>query len=543
MRKKILNNTPVNKDAYDFSSFAFAKTYIPQPTEDVKADSEVRVRYGDDNLYPDFLLGLYADSPIHSAVINGKATYIIGDGLKGKDGRAIELNVNASDRFEDFVSKCVKDYLIFNAFAVEVCFNNLGQPIEYHWVSVSKLRTNKNKSKFWFKESWSKNGSQEIIYDRYLPNYNQDSKSKIFYFDGYFPSLSSVYPTAEYQASIKSIVTDIAIREFNINNIKNQFSVSSLITFFNGDSVSKEQRSETAKKMKQQFSGEDGGKIMLQWVNEDGKAPEISNLSAGDWDKAYDLIAKKVSDDIFIGHQVTNPMLFGVKTEGQLGGATELETAFEIFKNTYILNKRNELESSFNMLFNKSVDMPKALNFVDKPLFHTQISDTTKEKIFTINELRKEAGLSPLPNGDRLLNEPAPTQSKEPDYTNGRTLSEDDYEAFFSANQELGVLKTDFEIVDENKFSFASRTEYLTMYEYQKRPDVSGSDIISTTRNFCRRLLMSDKYYSREDIQKMSDFFGYDVFEKCGGWYRVPNTNVSEKQCRHEWKQVLLKKK
>src|SRR5690606_4249423 len=113
----------------------------------------------------------------------------------------------------------------------------------------------------------------------------------------------------------------------------------------------------------------------------------------------------------------------------------------------------------------------------------------------------------------------------------------------FSANTELGVLKADFEIVNENTFSFSNRNEYLTMYEYVKRDDVNGNSIISTTRNFCRRLVGSDRYFSTEDIQKMSDHFGYDVFKHKDGWYHNPKTNTNETQCRHDWKQVLLKRK
>jgi hypothetical protein len=57
-----------------------------------------------------------------------------------------------------------------------------------------------------------------------------------------------------------------------------------------------------------------------------------------------------IQQNIFAGHQIVSPVLFGIKTEGQLGGATELQNAYEIFKNTYANDKQRFIESSMNML-------------------------------------------------------------------------------------------------------------------------------------------------------------------------------------------------
>lgn len=516
----------------------FAKQNIPAPTEGKVNDDNVLVKYGDDNNYPAFLLECYSNSPIHQAIVNGKATYIYGLGLSN-EGKIIDIEVNPTERINEFINKLIKDLLLFNYFAVEVVFNNLNAPIEYHWVPAQKIRTNKSKTKFWYCDSSDFKRGDKIEYERYIPRHNKDSKSKIYFYDSYFPSMNSVYPQVEYSATIKSIVTDMAIRSFNLNNIKNHFSVSSLITFFNGDQVNAETRNQVQKQIQNTYSGENGGKILLQWQREDGKAPEITNLSAGDWDKAYSLIGENVADDIYRGHQVTSPMLFGVKTQGQLGGTTELETAYEIFKNNYILSKRAELEFIINNLFSEHDALPKGLKFADKPLFNTQLDDATKTQVMTINELRALNNLPPLVNGDRLLNE-APVQTNEkPD---GKELTEQDFELV----QHLGIAKEEFEVVDNDKEVFATpsiRDLFITMYDYIVRPEVGGSDIIKGSRNFCKRVINSNRYYSREDIQKMSEIFGYDVFKHCGGWYHNPKTGENEKKCRHEWKQVLLRKK
>jgi len=57
----------------------------------------------------------------------------------------------------------------------------------------------------------------------------------------------------------------------------------------------------------------------------------------------YNAVWEAVKEDILISHQITNPLLVGIKTPGQLGGATELATSFDIFRSQYILPRRKYL--------------------------------------------------------------------------------------------------------------------------------------------------------------------------------------------------------
>ena len=376
----------------------FGGIAVPKPTESNEKNNDKFVNFGNDNNYPNFLLKLYNESSIHCSIINGKTTYILGDGLKFKDGKAVTVNVNAADTFDELISKVTKDYLIFNAFAIEVVYNAFNAPIEYHHVPIHKVRYNKNKTKFWVSDDWAL-GIKPITMDRWKP-VSTDAITKIFYYDGYFPSVNNVYPIPDYNGNILSIVTDLELKRYNLNNIQNDFSVSSILTFFNGVSNNPEAMTDAFNKIKKSYTGSTGGRFILDFQQQDGKAAEVTNIGANDWDKKYELTAQYVKDDIMQGHQITSPMLFGIKTEGQLGGSTELETAYEIFQNTYVRNKRNELLSAFNNLFSVGDLVKGQLDFAEKALFTAKISETLKEKIYTVNELRKEAGLTPLPDGD-----------------------------------------------------------------------------------------------------------------------------------------------
>lgn len=305
----------------------FDAAKLPVPYESDELSEEKQVYYGYDNRYPEFLLSLYNECPLHASIIKGKANFIIGKGLKFANGNAVYIKVNASDSFNDLISKVVRDYLIFNYFCIEVTYNKFNQPIEYHFVPAHKIRTNRSKTKFWYYEHVIHRGNP-IIFDRWK-EHTDDSVTKMFFFAGPSSSVYNVYPEPEYNSLVKTLLTDIEIRNFNLNNIQNHFSVSTLITFFRGSNVSDEIKKQVLNDLKASYTGATGKKLIVDFQDPNQPSADVKNISPNDWDKVYDLIGKKVNDDIVSGHQVTSPMLFGIKTEGQLGGGTEIETVMK----------------------------------------------------------------------------------------------------------------------------------------------------------------------------------------------------------------------
>ena len=78
-------------------------------------------------------------------------------------------------------------------------------------------------------------------------------------------------------------------------------------------------------------------------------------------------------------------------------------------------------------------------------------------------------------------------------------------------------------------------------YSYEKRSDVEGADILPTTRPFCVKMLGMNKFYTRVDIQNISQLLGYDVMLRAGGFWN--NDGTIEYHCRHEFfSQIVIKK-
>lgn len=604
----------MSKNVEQIDIIQLAKQIIPQPTETKPLNNDVMVKYGLDNLYPNFLLNLYSKCPIHHAIIDTKASYILGGGLKRKDGSDLNIKVNDLDSISSFVEKIVKDFLLFNSFAVETQYNQLTydkEVLSYNHVPAHTVRTNKEKTKFWYSEDWNLKRTAQWTYDGWKKN-NPDPTSKLFWYDGYIPSINRIYVEPDYNACIESIVTDMSIRLFNRNNITSNFSPAKLITYYLGENVPTNIQDDIKWKLDKYFSGS-GEKFMLVFANPGQEKIKIENIDANTWDRAYEVTKASVKDDIYEGHSI-NAGLLGRETAGKLGNSQELELSYEIFKANYVQSKRLQLQEALSLLFGFEVE------FVDRPLFKTRVPDSTKEKVYTINELRAMENLPPLPDGDKLLsiqsNNSTNTQVQNQQLSKvEKRLSIEDFEKVkdmgtpknnlqflcYGDEEQLSkmeirldrekdiadyVLSNDIKDLTMNQLKILIRKDLgidLTvdilrntlaklgdagvlnfteedgkvkiippvepkipnsraisiMYEYDVKPGL-GKPLIDTSRDFCVKLIENDRYYTREEIQKMSAIFGYDIYKFSGGYYYNPETNITTPSCRHHFVPVIV---
>ena len=72
-------------------NYIFREAKIPTPTEKQKAGQQW-VAWGEDNLYPQFLVGLYYNSSIHQGIVNSKVKYISSNGLDSKTTDVAKCN-------------------------------------------------------------------------------------------------------------------------------------------------------------------------------------------------------------------------------------------------------------------------------------------------------------------------------------------------------------------------------------------------------------------------------------------------------------------
>ena len=99
---------------------------------------------------------------------------------------------------------------------------------------------------------------------------------------------------------------------------------------------------------------ENAGKFILTFSEGQDQKPELIPINLNDSDERFILLRDSMRDEIFIGHSVTNPQLFGIRVPGELGGKDELLESLAIFQSTYIAIRQKQLEKCFTKLLNYS---------------------------------------------------------------------------------------------------------------------------------------------------------------------------------------------
>jgi hypothetical protein len=321
----------------------FASQEVPKFLE--KKNKNI-VWFGVDNMYPYELIDLYNDSSTHNAIINGKVGYTVGNGLEGEDIETKKWlsQANIDQDWTSLMKSLSLDYEIFNGYAIEVIRTKVGN--QYHHIDFANIRVGLDGSiqyaDDWITDKGLKNSKPHIQYlERYNPRDLEQKRGVIYHVD-YRPNLK-YYPLPVYVGSLAEIKTDVQIGDYWLNEVENGFVGGTLIQHNNGVPETKEEAEKFEKAFQEKFGKATGTKIVHLFSPAKDNSSEITSLNGNDLHERYIEMSKRVKESIFIGHRVTNPILFGVKEEGQLGARNELDLAYEIFTNTYIAERQNTL--------------------------------------------------------------------------------------------------------------------------------------------------------------------------------------------------------
>jgi DNA-binding Lrp family transcriptional regulator len=580
----------------EFARINFAESKIPVFKEN-KAKNYIT--YGTDNKYPQMLIDLYNSSPKHGALVSQKAQYIAGDKTEVIANNTEQLtiandklaSINAYESFDDVKSKIAADLELFDGFALEIIWNKAKTSIaEIYHLPFQNVRISLD-GHYWYAEDWSDRKLDPIYY--YCWNPITRENKQLYYFKMYKAGQGE-YPTAPYQSALKYIEIDTEIANFHLNSIKSGFSAQTLLQLFKGVPTPEEMR-QTIKRFKENFSGTDNaGSIIIQFNDPNETPSVVNNLAPSDFDKQFDLLNQTVQQEILMAHRVTSPMLFGIKTEGQLGGRSELIESYEAFQTAYIEPRQNHMDRALTSIF--KFITPVTLKTKNKPPIGLDYIQLFEKGIISQAEARRELGMSDTvamssqsncnhnPFGwddDKDLavfekfGELASKFEKVPfDFASALELI---ILQFLNANTELTLqdlannIKQDAEkvaeavtkLINDGLITSADNilnvteqgtktlvdsglgTELLVRYTYEKAPGISGSEIIPTSRDFCRSLIALNRVYTREDIDTISSRVGYNAWERRGGWMTVKGSSpaIQVPYCRHIWKSQLLRRK
>jgi len=329
----------------DLRVLTFAEARQPEFKE---KKGEGYIQYGDRNDYPNYLVDLFNKSAKHNAIVKSKVHYITANGWKGSpESETFIQKVNRMESLDEITRKVSLDAELFGGYYLEIIWSVTKQLAEIWHLDYTKIRTNKDNTQFWYKENWGDRNEKQTVYAAFNPA-NPVGK-QILYVKEYRPNMG-IYSLPGYFGALNYIESDIEISKHVLGNAQTGFSASKLITLPNGEPSDEEKRN-IEKRFSSRFSGSDGKKFILAFVNDSQRKPIIDDLGASDITKEdFGRVDTLIQTNIFSGHQITTPSIFGIAEAGKLGSRSEMRDGYEIFKNTYVNSKQMHLEGVFNML-------------------------------------------------------------------------------------------------------------------------------------------------------------------------------------------------
>jgi len=368
------------------------------------------------NRYPEYLLDLYRRSAKHHAIVNSKKDYVVGQGwtVDGEGLNTFQLgkleqfvrHPNQYEKLDDILEKVALDYELYNGFALEVVYDQLNEKIAaiYH-ADFARYRSNEDGTCYYYSEDWSKHNPEVEKIEAF--NWKEPEGKQLLYVKGYSPDCK-YYPLPTYLGSTAYVELDVEIANFHLNSVKNNFVGGTIVSFYNGEPTPEEQE-EIERQIKQKFTGTDNANsVILNFADSRDRGVDIQQLNGNDFDKRFDILNKTVQREIYAGHQVTDPALFGIKEDGIFTSRNQLVDSFELFQNTYVNNRQQFIERVFNELAALQ-GFEGRLVIKDTEPISIQFSESTVISVMTPDEIREKIGL------EVVKKEEAGTDSKTKD--------------------------------------------------------------------------------------------------------------------------------
>jgi hypothetical protein len=354
-----------------------------QPVEAVEKENRAGyIDYGHNNLFPQHLINLYQNSPIHNALVNSISYMIEGQGT--------------GTILDNALQGIAFDLKLQGAFVAEVIWSmDFTRVVQINHLPFENCRLAYDKEEdditgIFYSKDWantrSKRGKPEFI-PSFNPSIAQEQPRQVIYAHG-MSAGSVYYPKPDYFGALNYVELSYQMGLYHVNNILNGLFPSFIINFLNGI-PQKEERESIRREWETRLSGAaNAGKFLMTFNEDPTRAPQIQDFPLSDADKQYQFLSEETAKQIMVGHRVVSPLIHGIRdTTGFGSNKDEMLVGLEIFNSQVIRPYQRIIEEVFtpilgdvniemNSIFEDgiSIDSNAPTNVIDVP--STDVTET-----------------------------------------------------------------------------------------------------------------------------------------------------------------------
>ena len=444
------------------------------------------VSYGDDNLFPQYLIDLYKSSATHNALCTSIAYMIFGDGVQAD---TLEARLKMEEwGLQDEVRKACLDLKIQGGFALEVVYSIDRTTISkvrhcpFENVRSAEVNDDEEVEFYYYSKDWSDKREEPQTVAAFNPENSVEFPVQILYVKPFSPG-SYYYPKPDYIGSIDYIELDKEIGKYHINNIKNGLAPSFTIHFKNGVPAQEERRRIRNDIERQLAGATNAGKFIVTYSDSPDRKPDFEPFPLSDADKQYQFLSTEVSDKIMVGHRVVSSAMFGVKTAGQLGNTQELEIASELFDRQVVKPYQRIVKDALESVF-IAAGTPTVVSVEEVPPMEPEVA----------TELSEEIDLS---DACDFLIEMGEEMDDDWELIDARRVDYDEEE-------KMDALWNFAKVPSGKPQAKSEQDNELVKVRYAYMPKVTGKNG-NPSRDFCQRMVNAgDRVWRKEDIDAAS---------------------------------------
>ena len=312
----------------------------------VKQDAGKRYwSWGEDNLYPQNLLGLYNTSATHQSIIKTKVS--LAANILQEDPSMYNLSriINNMETLKSIRYKLIFDRVLFGGYAVQINYL-LGKPVSAYHIDFSKIRIGEvndfdQPKTVFISADWADKKVTPIEYDIFdkglvTSEPVEGTVQKFIYYFTEYSAGGNLYPSVEYAAAIPNLKLEGEITNHLLNTVSNGFTAPMIISVKSKPGETEREKFKKDVKNNLQGTTNSGDAIVLFSDNSED-APEFIPLRNDNNANIYNEISNINTQKILTAHRLTSPVLAGIPGSGSIGGSGgEIEAANIWFKQNVI---------------------------------------------------------------------------------------------------------------------------------------------------------------------------------------------------------------
>jgi len=306
------------------------------------------VRFGTDNLYPQMLNQMYYSSPLHGAIVDYKTNAVIGGGFnlttdKLTPQEKLEMfTFEKKANLKHTVKAVTKQLIIHNRVYFKLYFGEKKKLIRIENVSPDKVRVSRFGDMYYLCDDWSTN-----IDIKEIKPYHITCKDECQLYSYEVQSVGQdFYSLPTYSSALNFAFLSGELSYFAKSNIQNSVFPSFAMMFPKRPQSEEEKHmiKETIDRLK---GAANAGKAVAFFANSADQLPKIESLPTNGNDKLFHEASALNTEQICFSHTI-DPILMGIRTTGSLGNGSDIKQAYVIFEKNVVMELRQQVTTIFN---------------------------------------------------------------------------------------------------------------------------------------------------------------------------------------------------